>query len=82
MKKSIPNIKIVSIIMIKNDYLWRIYRNTEDELMQTIGEDSYNQEFLFHGAKSTPPEKIYKGTEGFNIKFSNLGAYGKGLYFA
>jgi hypothetical protein len=33
MKKSIPNIKIESIIMIKNDYLWRIFKNTEDELM-------------------------------------------------
>lgn len=55
MKKSLPNIKIISIIMIKNDYLWRIFKNTEDELKQTIGEDSYNQEFLFHGTKATPP---------------------------
>jgi hypothetical protein len=82
MKKSIPLVKIVSIILIKNDYLWRIFKNTENELMQTIGIDSYNQEFLFHGAKNTPPEKIYKGTEGFDIKFSNSGSYGKGIYFA
>jgi len=59
MKKSLPNIKIVSIIMIKNDYLWRIFKNTEEELMQTIGEESYNQEYLFHGTKGNPPKKIY-----------------------
>lgn len=55
MKKTIPDIKIVSIIMIKNDYLWRIFKNTEEELMQTIGEDSYNQEYLFHGTKGNHP---------------------------
>ena len=57
--------------MIKNDFLWRIYKNTEEELMQTIGDDCYNQEYLFHGTKTTNPENIYKGTEGFNIIFSN-----------
>ena len=59
--------------MIKNKYLWRIFKNTEEELIEKIGLDKYNQEFLFHGTNSTPPEKIYEGTEGFNIIFSNEG---------
>jgi len=59
MKKSIPRIKIVSIIMIKNKYLWRIFKNTEEELIEKNGLDKYNQEFLFHGTNCTPPEKIY-----------------------
>ena len=50
--------------------------------METIGADAYNHEYLFHGSKTAEPEKIYKSSEGFNIKFSNVGAYGKGIYFA
>jgi hypothetical protein len=39
MKESIPNIEIVSITLVKNEFLWRIFKNTEEELTETIGKD-------------------------------------------
>ena len=30
----------------------------------------------------TDPSLIYKGEEGFDIKFSSAGLWGKGIYFA
>lgn len=37
---------------------------------------------LFHGSRSTDPELIYSGEDGLDIRFSNAGAYGQGVYFA
>ena len=35
-----------------------------------------------HGTSQNPPEKYCKGEEGFDIKFSKNGRYGKAIYFA
>jgi hypothetical protein len=37
---------------------------------------------LWHGTRKTDPAEIYSGKEGFDIKYSSNGLYGKGLYFA
>jgi hypothetical protein len=31
---------------------------------------------LFHGSNQTDPKLIYSGEEGFDIRFSNNGAFG------
>jgi hypothetical protein len=37
---------------------------------------------LFHGTKATDPKLIYESEDGLDIRFSNAGAYGNGIYFA
>ena len=37
---------------------------------------------LFHGTSSTDPSLIYKSESGLDMRFSNSGMYGKGIYFA
>ena len=37
---------------------------------------------LFHGTNQTDPKMIYASEDGLDIRFSNAGAYGMGLYFA
>ena len=37
---------------------------------------------LWHGTRGTDPELIINGEEGFDIKYSRKGLWGKGLYFA
>jgi hypothetical protein len=37
---------------------------------------------LFHGTRATDPKVIYGSEDGLDIRFSNPGAYGTGVYFA
>lgn len=38
---------------------------------------------LWHGTRSTDPEKIIHGDEGFDIKYAaDSGVWGRGIYFA
>lgn len=37
---------------------------------------------LFHGPNQTKPNLIYGSEDGLDIRFSNNGAYGQGVYFA
>lgn len=37
---------------------------------------------LFHGTSKVQPKMIYASEDGFDIRFSNPGAYGNGIYFA
>jgi len=37
---------------------------------------------LFHGTNQCDPKMIYASEDGFDIRFSNAGAYGNGIYFA
>lgn len=40
------------------------------------------EKMLFHGTRATDPIFIYKGAEGFDMKFSNGGMWGQAIYFA
>jgi Poly(ADP-ribose) polymerase catalytic domain len=37
---------------------------------------------LFHGSRGTDPKLIYGTEDGLDIRFSNSGVYGQGVYFA
>jgi poly [ADP-ribose] polymerase 10/14/15 len=37
---------------------------------------------LFHGTRATAPKQIYSTEDGLDIRFSNSGMYGQGVYFA
>lgn len=41
-----------------------------------------NEKELYHGTRSADPAFIYKGEEGFDMRFSAQGLWGTGCYFA
>jgi hypothetical protein len=41
-----------------------------------------NMKYLWHGTRVSDPKLFYEGEEGFDIKYSNDGMWGRGLYFA
>ena len=41
-----------------------------------------NLKYLWHGTSQSDPKMFYNGEEGFDIKYSNNGFWGRGLYFA
>lgn len=43
---------------------------------------SSNEIELFHGTRTTSPEKIYGSEKGFDFRFSDRGLWGEGAYFA
>ena len=38
--------------------------------------------YLYHGTKATPPHMVYQSDEGFDMKFSPGGMWGRANYFA
>ena len=40
------------------------------------------EKLLFHGTRSTDPEKIYAGMSSFDPQYSQSGMWGRGCYFA
>ena len=80
-KQTIPLVKLVSIERIQNEFLWEKYRQHK-ERMSYKGPERVNELELFHGSSSTAPEEIYKSEEGFDMRFSHQGMWGRGNYFA
>ena len=37
---------------------------------------------LFHGTSGTDPKLVYDSEEGLDMRFSNDGMWGRGIYFA
>ena len=73
--------QIVRIERIQNWPLWCKYSDCSRRMMKT-NEGKLGQKMLFHGTRTTNPEKIYKGSESFDMTFSQQGMWGKGNYFA
>lgn len=46
------------------------------------GKEPLDVQYLYHGTRNTPPSAIYTGEEGFDMRYSAAGFYGKGNYFA
>ena len=81
MQQTIPNVNLVSIKRIQNEFLWEKYCQHK-ERMGRKGPERINEMELFHGTSNNPPEDIYKSEEGFDMRFSRTGMWGQGNYFA
>lgn len=44
--------------------------------------EGINELDLFHGTSNTEPALIYEGEEGFDMRHSRKGLWGRGIYFA
>ena len=78
---TLPNANILKVQRIQNKVLWRRYFN-RSRLMREFDRLSFRQELLFHGTRNKKPELIYGGGEGFDMRFSSSGLWGRGNYFA
>ena len=79
--QTLPSNDITKIERIQNKVLWRRYASKSREMCQS-GDGILNEELLFHGTRRNNPELIYKGSDGFDMRLSNNGMWGKGNYFA
>lgn len=78
--KTMPNAEIMSIEKIQNRTLWRKYSDRAEQIRDES--QSCQEKLLFHGTSQTDPKEIYQGDSSFDMRFSRLGMWGKGNYFA
>ena len=79
--KTLPSAQVVHVERIQNQWLWEKY-NFSKQRMSEKYEGIINEKDLFHGTRSTPPEKIFKSEQGFDFRFCFRGMWGTGTYFA
>ena len=73
MKQTIPNVQIVKIERVQNKTLWDKYILELESIKQRVKKDIEYERFLFHGTRKTPPDEIYNGQFGFDMRYSNSG---------
>ena len=78
---SLPQAKILKIERIQNPWLWTKYHHHR-ELIKKKNGGVVREKELFHGTRQTDPSMIYQGEEGFDMRFSEQGLWGRGNYFA
>ena len=81
MQHTLPNVKITKLERIQNEWLWTRY-SQHRELIKKKNQGTAQELDLFHGTRSNPPDCIYTGEEGFDMRFSAQGMWGMGNYFA
>lgn len=84
-KETMPLAKIKSIVKIQNSFHFRSYQTGVEQVQHkhsTKNPEVITQMSLWHGTRFTNPELIINGEEGFDMKYSNTGMWGRGLYFA
>ena len=81
MQRTLPNVRITKLERIQNEWLWTRYSQHRD-LIKKKNQGTAQELDLFHGTRSNPPNLIYTGEEGFDMRFSAQGMWGTGNYFA
>lgn len=78
---TLPSAEILRVDRIQNKLIMRRYFH-RSQLMRDFGTENLREELLFHGTRGTHPELIYTGDEGFDMRFCEVGYWGRGNYFA
>ena len=81
MQKTMSSVRISRLERIQNRWLWNRYSQHCDEIKEKNGGMLMEKE-LFHGTGANDPQLIYKGEEGFDMRFCVKGMWGRGSYFA
>ena len=76
--------KITNIQKIYNCIIYEKFINEFKRMLRKYPQKNTNDimKHLFHGTRATDPKLIFATEDGFDIRFSNAGAYGNGIYFA
>ena len=72
---------ITKIERIQKPQLWERYQLSKKHLEQKNGGDANEQE-LFHGSRGNDPKDIYEDEDGFDVRCSRGGMWGRANYFA
>ena len=81
MRETLPLSQIVQLDRIQNIWLWEMYSFSKQRMSEK-NSGAINEKQLFHGTRSSPPEKIFKSEKGFDFRFASKGMWGEGTYFA
>ena len=73
--------QVVHVERIQNQWLWDRYMFAKQRMVEKNGGE-VNEKELFHGTRDTLPEKIYRSEQGFDFRYSAMGSWGSGTYFA
>lgn len=73
--------KILSVQRVQSPSLWDAYARRREEIaLENWG--CPNEQRLFHGTSSVQPDTIINDPIGFDPRFCDQGAFGRGSYFA
>ena len=72
---------IMSVKRIQNTWLWGRYFQHRNRLHDK-NDGVVNEKELFHGTRTNEPKLIYGGEDGFDMRYSAQGMWGKANYFA
>ena len=80
-RQTMPDAHIINIQRVQNKELWNRYVQCMTR-MHEKNPGRVNEKFLFHGTRGESAEKICRSEEGFDVRFSREGMWGKANYFA
>jgi len=79
MKETIASVQIHQIQRIQNLFQWEKYCFLKDRIQRKYDPQEL---LLFHGTRLNSPTIIYTGEDGFDMRYSAQGMWGKASYFA
>lgn len=81
---TLPTKRAVSIKRVQSQYLWRPFKNKQNELSIKYGrDDKINVQKLFHGTREEHVNDICKENFDWRLHGTNVGQlYGRGSYFS
>ncbi|CAI2362654.1 unnamed protein product [Moneuplotes crassus] len=81
-KKSGSKAKILQIERIQNLAAYQKYSKEKEMIQQKYEDGERIESLLFHGTSITNPTTVISSEEGFDMRFSRQGLWGRGIYFA
>ena len=73
--------QISSIQHIQNKWLWERYSQHKERIREK-NDGVVNEKELWHGSRKSSSENIYNSEEGFDMRYSLEGLWGRANYFA
>ena len=80
-QKTLFKAAVVKLERIQNKWLWERYSFAKKQMYKK-NKGCVNEKHLFHGTRTTPPEKVFRSEKGVDFRFSREGLWGMGSYFA
>ena len=80
-QSTLPSTRVIEVTRIQNKWLWERYVQHKQRL-SFKNNGSVNEKELFHGTRGNDPKLIYEGEDGFDMRFSCEGMWGRANYFA
>jgi len=86
----LKSIELLELVRIQNIMMWERFdlrRRQMEKLLKKVKGASYTADCiqqlrLFHGTRTYSPSLVYDGYDGFDMRVSNAGFYGTGIYFS